>query len=408
MPAETTLLFDRSEWIGRGKSWPLKPPRPLHQAIEASLQIPELFRVAIPKPQITVNNLLKFPLPKPGSGSDPSTLSSYFTTDPNGTLSIHDLLEIPLPSRTLVQKIHTEWCQAFLDGKTSLVDWRFSQRGKVYPPWVIGWWLNIFDAVDAQVHWTECKAWLIERVSQGGNLAEISSQALATFSSLAWNVPLNGVAAKELRTNQLWSLLSSALLSQSIVNGMLLLTRQKVELRSELKDVVEVCDLTLMDTLRRKSIDWIAYDLRPDDPNHRWFRRLAASLGPRQTQHLFIPIYREPEHWALFWLDLRAGTIQYGDSLQWPPPYADIQLLQTWLGKHGIVLKFDGIFEVGTQLDAISCAIVMVNGVERPLLNKPLWNQKDADCLRIEKYMELYNEHTGKVRFVSAGAQTRC
>jgi hypothetical protein len=70
----------------------------------------------------------------------------------------------------------------------------------------------------------------------------------------------------EVHTGNLYALLGHSLLSYSIVNALILLVQEQVEQLGETS--LEVCNLNVIDKLWQ-GIDWVAYKLNPDDPEHR-------------------------------------------------------------------------------------------------------------------------------------------
>jgi Ulp1 protease family, C-terminal catalytic domain len=360
-------------------------------AAEESLQIPSNILAFIPSRSWTITQLLDAPLPRLQRGNTKLNLdtTSCFTRIPGGQLSYNAILHIAMPSRPFLLELRSAWGQAYLDGNVALTGLCTITP---LPPWLISWWIEICDAVEVQARWKDSQSYLNLGLQGDKFLSQLCHEALTTFHLIQWGEPLRGVAGKELHIHELSALLSQSMLSQSIINGLLLQIREKVERITHLDHPVEICDLNLMDALRKK-VDWVAYNMRPEDPNHRWFWRLGNSFHTKKTRHVFLPLYRVPMHWALFWVDLQLGTIQYGDSLKWTPSLEDLELVQRWFSKHSFYLNYKGTFTVGIQMDSISCGIVVLNAIEHALLDKPLWKQSDADLLHVEKYLQLYREH---------------
>ncbi|KIJ38218.1 hypothetical protein M422DRAFT_50106 [Sphaerobolus stellatus SS14] len=386
-------IFDLKDWIKKNQKWPSKPPAELLKAFNSTLEVPVSHQLRIPY-GISVNELLKIALPLQYMDDGPRNLASLFVAEDPTCMSMSSLMALLVPgSPDIMNKLREEWKHAFLAGKTGFIDWRAFGKGQVYPPWVIAFWLEIFDAVSSHAAWTKSKAFLMRLATEdNGSTYEFAQHTLQTFNKLIWHgSPQNDILQWELNSRQDFSiLLSHQMLPQRLVNALLHVLSDRLN-KSGIEQV-KVYLIEVMDKLRGNGggrIDWVTYKLIPNDANHRWVWKLGDSFQENKFRPIFLPIYLPPYHWSLYWVDLSSNSLHYGDSVSREASDSDINIIKRWFGAHGFTLKFTGIFVIGKQVDSHSCGLVIVNAIEHAVLDVALWSQENANAIRIQKYLDI-------------------
>ncbi|KAF8457322.1 hypothetical protein JB92DRAFT_2839376 [Gautieria morchelliformis] len=114
--------------------------------------------------------------------------------------------------------------------------------------------LQCEEAVTSRGNWKKAADWLASVAELNPSLKQITSQLVS------------GPDGKEIRMNDLSALLGPSMLSHSMVNALVILTREQIH-QEDGKCDIELCELNVMDKLRQQ-IDWKAYHSTPDYPNH--------------------------------------------------------------------------------------------------------------------------------------------
>ncbi|KIJ08565.1 hypothetical protein PAXINDRAFT_18319 [Paxillus involutus ATCC 200175] len=89
-------------------------------------------------------------------------------------------------------------------------------------------------------------------------------------------------------------------------------------------------------------------------------------------------------------------VIHYGDSLDWPWPKDDVDLIQQWLCAHGFSPFLKGVaIPHGLQENSFSCVIAIINIIRHHLFGIPLFifTNKRKQLLRITELSYLLHAH---------------
>ncbi|KIK95216.1 hypothetical protein PAXRUDRAFT_141184, partial [Paxillus rubicundulus Ve08.2h10] len=82
------------------------------------------------------------------------------------------------------------------------------------------------------------------------------------------------------------------------------------------------------------------------------------------------------------------------DSLGWPWPMQDNDLIQQWLQQHNFTTFSKGLLLLcGLQDDVYSCAIIMVNSICHHLFDEPLFSDNHKELLQVHELLYLLHSH---------------
>ena len=144
--------FELKEWLLTKSKWPEQPSAGLLKAFDATLDVPFAYQIRLAS-HLLVSGLLETDLPSQYMDNEPSDFTSVFVSNELDHVSLGNLTIIPLPgSLEVIQKLKEGWKSAFICGKRGLEDWHFFRKGKVYPPWIISLWLELFEAATTHLH----------------------------------------------------------------------------------------------------------------------------------------------------------------------------------------------------------------------------------------------------------------
>jgi Ulp1 protease family, C-terminal catalytic domain len=349
------------------------------------LTIPPLMRAFVPSESLPVAHFLQFPsLPSiDHSLSLPSQPFAFFSIDYASETLPDAFTECSLPPTAVSSRLLEIIPQAVDAGYQSIVDPRCSSLR--LPIWVISYWHKLARASTGQKSWDAAHSWLSQR--SGGNSAQavIARDALQTFESLGWDVPLHGFAAG-MQSLHLAEFLASNVVKGRFVDAMIASISERVNCVPDLRKSVLIEDLTFSETLRLEPTRWANYDT---DRSFSRLRAIGDKLYSKAATRIVFPVNISGVHWAAFSVDTSSRKIQYGDSLDWNLPASDIDLIQRWLRKHGFEPFQKACLPHGIQDDEYSCAIAMINTIRHHLFGDTLFNDAKKDELRIQEYLHM-------------------
>ncbi|TFY58101.1 hypothetical protein EVG20_g8282 [Dentipellis fragilis] len=190
----TTMAIDHdlpasglSEWIGKNKTFE-KVPQDVQYALMKRLDLSADAIHLLPANSLPVPQLLEFSAPRLVDGLQIISPASCFT-DLEINTTVVSLLTFDIPSTSFVQKLCAAAGQAILDGKTSLRDWRNSDR--YLPLEAIEFWQWLMDVIHAQKAWNRALRWLDDQVKRNPTLEALQGRVKQILIRVAWRKPFS-------------------------------------------------------------------------------------------------------------------------------------------------------------------------------------------------------------------------
>jgi len=116
---ETSTMSTPDEWRAQGRTWD-SIPQSMKKIAEQILEVPENHASELlPSPHISINAMLKFPLPNSTLSLPTSNMQLYFSHEEpdflNDTLVL-SLKHLPIPTASIIRQLSADAPQAWLDG----------------------------------------------------------------------------------------------------------------------------------------------------------------------------------------------------------------------------------------------------------------------------------------------------
>ncbi|KAJ6556704.1 hypothetical protein B0H10DRAFT_2201541 [Mycena sp. CBHHK59/15] len=372
--------FDPALWIGKNKKFPAEDAHPeVHAAFAEFLKMPESHASLVPGPNLPITAFLELALPQKSSAMVFSTPESWFSKDAP-TAEVDCLRSRSIPPRQFLDDLTKKAGQAWLDGRTSIVDHRYNDGHDRLPFWSLTLWKEWLRVVDDQKMWRKSRDWITSELSKP-NLGSVDEEALMTASSLLDT--LGGWT-----TFNLALILSHAWLSDDHIDMMMADLSARVEADPELAAKVLITPLAFSNAVK-------------DRANKKTYKREDTPLLARYEEHikrtgvaqLYFPLHINNNHWIAGLVDFKQGLIGTGDSRvnSSRPPTKFIKDLKRWLKKQfgrDFVYQGDSL-EHGDQKDTSSCSVVCRNTIAMNVFGEALWEQKHAAGARATCFIRL-------------------
>ena len=239
--------FDLEEWTRlHGKIYPSSnTPAQISRKQWFLMKIPAEHAATIPQPSMPIAQLISSTtLP---SLSVTTSLSSEFSFDPP-ILLINNLSALCLPPLAHTESMLASFGQAWFDGKHSVVD---PTNNKLRLPfWILQYWLRMGHAVTAKTRWEEAQKWLLTHQDLVHPMAGVVRDAIDSFKTLGWDVPL-WHKGSNLQSLNLVEFLSTRMIRGDLVDVMIESIVQRIRLNPDLHEQVSVEDLLRMTPVER-------------------------------------------------------------------------------------------------------------------------------------------------------------
>ena len=176
-------IWDEHTWICAGKTYPSSdtPAFILAERLEL-IQIPSAYISSIPDKQLSIIDLLKYPLLPQSSVLILQTGSSSYSDEmPNKNLEC--LLTWPIPLKSWLQALEAAFGQAWFDGKRSIIDFWFKQSQ--LPWWVLSYWKEMSEALERRAHWKKTEEWP-RTWGESDDLLDEADRVREMLASLDW------------------------------------------------------------------------------------------------------------------------------------------------------------------------------------------------------------------------------
>lgn len=293
--------FAKHKWIGRGKTYPDDPPPDLRAYHDSVFEMPlDIAKRLLPDRDMPIAQFLTHKLP-PRSVSlvIHDTKRCFSMEEP--TEDIQALHTRSIPSREFVKHAAQSYSQALLDGARSFKDPHY--KGGSWPIWIIDFWTQMHDVIDAQNLWKKSDYWISARMDQTAKRPELD-ECRAYFHTLGWD------SVVRLRNSGATTVLFAALLAERMINSavldlMLMDISYRLRLDPHMSARFEIATMSFMDEVHR------IYDAKSTKTRqHLW--ELEEMLKTTQ-KGLLVPVYiQEHSHFLAILVDFEHETIQYG------------------------------------------------------------------------------------------------
>ncbi|KAF7346851.1 hypothetical protein MSAN_01824400 [Mycena sanguinolenta] len=130
--------------------------------------------------------------------------------------------------------------------------------------------------------------------------------------------------------------------------------------------------------------------IRTSRGGQRYLQKYGAWSRDTEHRHLYLVLYRPPEHWTACSVDFQDRTIRYGDSLGWKRPKEFVDALQFWLRDNGhsnFTITDD--LPCAKQTDGFNCPIIAVNTIAHNVFGDQLWTAQNAKAMRMEAFCAI-------------------
>ncbi|KAG2130978.1 uncharacterized protein EDB93DRAFT_1255634 [Suillus bovinus] len=288
-------------------------------------------------------------------------LHHFFTSENCVTNDVPaDFLDRPLPPLSLSTQLLNTFSQAYHDGMKSVKDPRFLGN---LPFWVVQYWHDLGCAIVAKGCWSLAHDWLSgQRENADTDLAAAIDEVFSSLQILGWGTTLRGPAAS-LQVLDLAEFLSSMPMKGHFIH----------RCDGERDIPINPSQSTASpDNNCRKS------GIHRNTTLQSRLSQLGDSLVNEELTCVLFPLNVSGIHWTVLLIDGKKREVHYGDSLDWPWPKEDINLIQRWLREHG----FQPLSKVA-----------MINTIHHFLFDVLLFTDKKKYLLCINKLIYLLQGH---------------
>jgi hypothetical protein len=377
---------DANLWIGQGKRYCNVPEYVSKELCRRTSALPTVTSI-LPSPLLPVIHLLDFPTPQitPSlKGIDAEAIFSHNVA----THASSACLQLPAPSRSILEALRACAGQAMLDGKTSVQHW--DKRDVFIPFDALGTWDIILEADTAKKAWRDALTWLDYQ-------DEIPKQYIARITKLLGTVPwkdnIKGLGSG-LSITEMAVFLSQEWLSDSHIDSML---RAVMYLRRDtLSQITPHTEIILTNFITHilasplLEASPIPGDYAKKAP--KLVQKLGSAISESPSDIRIATIsFSPPGHWACLIIDYRARTISWGDSAGRAAPAGLEKRLKAWLGLFSPQIEFSELqaLHCAHQTDGYSCGIISVNTLKHNLFGDKLWSESHRESLRIAEFLDI-------------------
>jgi hypothetical protein len=304
------------------------------------------------------------------------------------TSEIEDMLSfLVVPSRAELRQFLKEFGQAWFDGKKSIRTWINPEIA--CPFWVLTYWGEILDAMEARDRWQSAAFWLERRGKTTEELV-LKRTVQGLWRIIGWHGSVHGFDS--VAVSDLASLFSQDYLGGNLVDAMLSLLSMRLKAAGGPIDTTVIVNTTfgqMIDLLCPREDGKLPISSHPGAQKYlkkygTWFR------SPDHTQLHFV-LYRPPTHWTACAIDFKAKHIRYGDSLKWKRPKDFFLALKSWTTENFPDIEFAVTDDLpcAVQTDGYNCPLISVNTVAHNTLGDPLWTPKMANALRMQAFCDI-------------------
>ncbi|KAF8135365.1 hypothetical protein K438DRAFT_1786883 [Mycena galopus ATCC 62051] len=370
---EENLLaeWDPEKWIGQGRSYKNVPPEVV-AARHRALQIPS--SVHLPPKTMAISALLSFDLPPVSSHEDPVDLDIEIYTTNEPTTGVENFLpSLIIPTRPLLQKIVSNFNQAWFDGNKSLQLW--FEPEICYPFWALTYCAEMLTVCEAKDKTDEELA--------------LKHAVKVLWDAVGWHGSIRG-SNFTLPTEILAKLFSDQYLDSQLIDALLTLLSLRCRDTGEktliigttFPEFIHLLPL-IVDGVPTGSITSSKWGQQYLKTYGTWFQNF-------EHQELYTVLYRPLKHWTTCSINFRTKQIRYGDGLKWSRPQDFFEGLQAWISEyHGGEFSVTDDLPCADQTDGFNCPIIVVNTVAHNVFGDVLWTEETAKVMRMKAFCDI-------------------
>ncbi|KAJ6545247.1 hypothetical protein B0H19DRAFT_1075591 [Mycena capillaripes] len=381
--------WDPSQWISNGKIYH-DVPTVVEVARRHILKIPPSFAVNLPPKALSIAQLLEFDLPPIIHPTiHPMDDGTERFSDEAATEDIEAVLPLlVVPTRSEHRQLLKEFGQAWFDGKKSLRTWINPQITS--PFWVLIYWAEVLDAIEAKHLWLDVASWLENRGKTEEEMA-LKRTIQSLWRTIGWHGRLRGFAG--ISVSELASFFSKDYLAGNLVDAMVdILSIRLKEVggpRSNATVIVNTTFAQFIDLLRPREDGKLPISSHP--AAQKYLKKYGTWLRIPDHTELHFVMYRPPNHWTACAIDFEGKCIRYGDGLKWGRPKDFFLALETWTADNfpGVEFMVTDDLPCATQTDGYNCPIISVNVIAHNVLGDPLWMHQTADAMRMKAFCDI-------------------
>ncbi len=302
--------WENEEWCNRGLRYPKDDtPEVVRNTERLIRRIPLPWTHLLPSPKLPIAQLLDFTLPSQSAAMvvTPTTFefSHELPIDNLGSCSTR-----PIPSRQYLEKLESNFGQAWFDGKKSIVDNRY--KASRLPVQALSVWKEMAIVSRKRNTWREAEEFLTSRERKQLYSGAVS-EALQLFHDLHWGgfVQVLGANAP---LETLTILLSEEWLVSEVVDMLCTHLQSRVRRNRDLAHTTVVapsyitqaiCDTYALplDTSLSRSRSLQSYES---------YFRCSDGPHPNPSTHLYSVVSIGNSHWVAVMIDFTEKTLSYG------------------------------------------------------------------------------------------------
>ncbi|KAI9443778.1 hypothetical protein H4582DRAFT_2053569 [Lactarius indigo] len=383
----TDEFGDMNLWIGKGQQYRNVPNYVSDELCRRTSALPTVTSL-LPPPSLPVLLLLDFAIPpitRPIQGVNPKDIFSCN----NATHTSSECLQLPFPSRDLLNMLRAHSGQAMLDGKISIQHWE--KRGIFLPFDALGAWALIVEVDTAKRAWSDALMWVDE---QRDNIpAQSISRVMTLLRTVPWKDHIKGLGSG-LSITDMATFLSPEWLSDThldtMVNAAVHFHHESLSRMVPHTEIVQSDFAAHILTSPLLETTPITHDYMNKAPQS--VIRLGSIISSCSTDIRVVAVaFSPPGHWACLLIDFQARTIAWGDSMRRDPPAGFEKRLRTWLGLFCPQNQFSALQQLpcACQTDAYSCGVITINTMKHHVFGDKLWTKSSRERLRVSEFLSI-------------------
>ncbi|KAF7331324.1 hypothetical protein MKEN_00009900 [Mycena kentingensis (nom. inval.)] len=337
------------------------------------------------------------PLISTGPDKEPREFFSEYEPDAITDALLARLRRLVVPTEKTVRGLVERSRQAWLDGRCSVAYTHADGTATRFPLWVITYWQMVIEVKKTvRARWTKAWGFLdsqAKQARQGSPRALLLAETKQLLAMIPWGCAKPAGLSDTEPFHKLWRFLGQHWLSDSQIDDVLELLRQKIENEVE-GGRFRVKGTVFMEKLAE------AYELGSDAYNSegqfRWLRELGDELaedsGTLVTIVHLTKIENNP-HWTSLAVEFGEDAVRvlYGDSFTKEIPPKLREICEWWVLLHtGRGVNFETL-AIGQQDDGFSCGMLALNSLQHYVdANVPLTKRGDPWVVgRLETFNAL-------------------
>jgi hypothetical protein len=368
------------------------------------VQIPDATQqILLPEPHLSILHFLEFPLP----GITLKTkhrASAFFSEKDPTTNNLSLLSKIPMPSREVLETLHTTCEDAITNGAASVDCSHVVMHPTLrLPLWIITYWTKVFGLHETRAPWVLAEEALQKRQRasmKNSETRELLDDVFLALSTLEWSGNTKGCGYDE-PINVLAAFATRQWLTTTHENQLLhLLSRDLIHDSAARRLHIE--DLQFWTYIKQ------FYDNRDSETytNSKYFayaRGVGQSLSCGDRDTLLTVTNVHGNHWVAWDLDFKDSCIQYGDSFKKEAPEEMMKAVEWWTYFHTGRHFSKESLAITRQEDNYSCGLLALNAIAHRVNPRryPLIKTTDMDNERLRAMLKVIACHT--TRTVSLG-----